>query len=534
MIRWLIAVGQWAVLLPLWRRLVRDPRRHAPACLGVAILWCLTIIAGSVAIVRINSGGPNGDGANQELTPMPTPTSPSLASAPSPAPPTDPVLVGAGDIASCASTSDEATAELLDIVFSSGVDGRVFTTGDNVYESGTDSKFANCYDTTWGRHRERTRPSPGNHDYGAPGASGYFKYFGAAAGDPSKGYYSYDLGTWHIVVINSNCSTVGGCGAGSPQEQWLRTDLAAHPAACTLAYWHHPRFSSGSHGNSVELQAIWQALYDYGADVVLNGHDHDYERFAPQDPNGGDDPVRGIREFVVGTGGKDHSGFGAPLPNSEARNDDTFGVLKLTLRATSYRWQFISEAGKSFADSGAAACRTTTPVPTPTPTPIGAQLIGLLESVTTSTAYRYGAKDDTGSTMDTLKDLETSGRGYLGVYHTLVGGVFSIKVATSSDLLNWTHQVDLDAHASQPTVARLSDGAYLVAYERDSPAGSWIRFRYYRDRNWLLQGIVQRTFDAGRTLSACAEGTPSIYSATLSPGIEHSTNRRRVPLLREL
>jgi hypothetical protein len=195
------------------------------------------------------------------------------------------------------------------------------------------------------------------HDYLTPGARDYFQYFGATAGELGKGYYSYDLGAWHIVVLNSLCWAAAGCAAGSPQESWLRADLAAHATECTLAYWHHPRFSSGLHGNLIPVQPFWQALYDNGADVVLNAHDHLYERFAPQDPNGAADSARGIREFIVGTGGRSHSRFGpAILSTSEVRNADTFGVLKLTLHATSYEWEFIPEAGKSFTDSGAAAC----------------------------------------------------------------------------------------------------------------------------------------------------------------------------------
>jgi Calcineurin-like phosphoesterase len=266
----------------------------------------------------------------------------------------DAVLVGAGDVASCTSTGDEATAELLDTL-----PGTVFVAGDVAYEAGTDAQFTDCYHPSWGRHKARTRPAAGNHEYGTPGASGYFKYFGAAAGDPQKGYYSYDLGAWHIIVINSNCARVGGCKAGSPQEQWLRADLAAHPATCLLAYWHHPLFSSGQHGNFVSMQPIWQALYEAGADVVVSGHDHDYERFAPQDPTGAADPVRGIRQFVVGTGGKNHYGFSTIMPNSEVHNSDTFGVLKLTLHATSYDWQFIPVAGKTFTDAGSGVCHLT-------------------------------------------------------------------------------------------------------------------------------------------------------------------------------
>ncbi len=235
--------------------------------------------------------------------------------------------------------------------------GEIATLGDNAYETGSPSDYANCYAPTWGRLLSRTHPAPGNHEYLTPGASGYFSYFGAAAGAPDSGYYSYELGAWHIVVINSNCSAVRGCQTGSRQEAWLRADLAAHRASCTLAYWHHPRFSSGEHGDTVAMQPIWQDLYDAGADVVLNGHDHDYERFAPETPTGAADPARGIREFVVGTGGKNHYPITrAPEPNSEVRNWDTFGILKLTLHARSYDWQFIPEAGKTFTDSGSGRC----------------------------------------------------------------------------------------------------------------------------------------------------------------------------------
>ena len=254
----------------------------------------------------------------------------------------DPILVGAGDIASCSSSGDEATSTLLD-----GIVGTVFTLGDNVYDSGTASEYTNCYDPSWGRHKSRTRPVPGNHDYQTAGASGYYTYFGAAAGDPSKGYYSYELGTWHIVALNSNVSMA----AGSAQEQWLRRDLAAHPTTCTLAYWHHPRFSS-TFGSSMASQPLWQALYDANADVILAGHAHNYERFAPQDPGGRADTLRGIRQFVVGSGGKSLHGFGTILPTSEMRNADTNGVLKLTLHATSFDFEFVPEAGKTFTDKG--------------------------------------------------------------------------------------------------------------------------------------------------------------------------------------
>ena len=261
------------------------------------------------------------------------------------------VLIAAGDIASCASDGDEAAADLLD-----SIDGTIAVLGDNVYDSGTADQFAECYEPSWGRHKSRTKPAAGNHDYLTPGAAAYYSYFGAAAGDPAKGYYSYDVGPWHIIVLNSQCKEVVGCGPGTPQEQWLRADLAAHPRTCTLAYWHHPRFSSGLNGNEIYVDAFWQALYEYRADIVLGGHDHDYERFAPQDPSGAADARRGIRQFVVGTGGASHIAFVSPVANSEVRDDETYGVLKLTLHPASYEWQFIPVAGGTFTDSGSGTC----------------------------------------------------------------------------------------------------------------------------------------------------------------------------------
>ena len=266
---------------------------------------------------------------------------------PKPPPGTGVVFVGAGDISDCGNNNDEATAQLLD-----GISGTVFTVGDNVYSSGTATQYAQCYDPTWGRHKARTKPSPGNHDYNTSGATGYYGYFGAAAGDPAKGYYSYDLGDWHLIALNSEISV----SAGSAQEQWLRADLAASTKRCTLAYWHKPRFSSGTHGSSTTYTPLWQVLYDFNADVVLVGHDHNYQRFAPQTPAGVADPARGIREFVVGTGGESHYVFTTPIANTEAYNTDTFGVLKLTLNAGSYTWEFIPVAGKTYRDSGSGSC----------------------------------------------------------------------------------------------------------------------------------------------------------------------------------
>ena len=256
------------------------------------------------------------------------------------------VLVGAGDIANGGSGA-EATARLLD-----NIPGTVFTAGDNAYPDGTDADYAQKYDPTWGRHKARTRPCPGNHEYHTPGAPGYFNYFGASAGPSGLGYYSYNLGDWHIISLNSETSM----SAGSPQEQWLRADLASNHMDCILAYWHRARFSSGTHGNQADTQPLWQALYEAGAEIVVVGHDHNYQRFAPQTATGQADPVRGIREFVAGMGGAGHYVFTTPIVNTEAYNVDTDGVLKLTLGPGTYSWEFVPVAGQTYTDWGSGVC----------------------------------------------------------------------------------------------------------------------------------------------------------------------------------
>jgi hypothetical protein len=197
---------------------------------------------------------------------------------------------------------------------------------------------------------------PGNHDYDTAGASGYYDYFGAAADDPTKGYYAYDLGTWRVYVLNSNCGSIGGCGAGSAQEQWLRADLAANSRACAIGLWHHPRFSSGEHGSSTATEALYQALYDANAELVLVGHDHGYERFGPQTATGVTDNARGLVQIVVGTGGRSLRQFGKIRPNSLVRNADTWGVIRLSLAAGSWSFDFIPVAGRSFTDTGSGTC----------------------------------------------------------------------------------------------------------------------------------------------------------------------------------
>jgi hypothetical protein len=281
------------------------------------------------------------------------PTSPSPVTQPpaAPAPPVSTgseVLVGAGDIALCGPNlaNAEATSRLLD-----SISGTVFTTGDNTQTAGTPEEFRDCYAPTWGRHKSRTRPTPGNHDYQTASGGAYYDYFGEAAGPWGRGYYSYDLGAWHIVSLNGNVPMK----VGSAQANWLRQDLEMNRASCTLAYWHQPLFSSSTNGNNAESRDAWQILYDYGAEVVLNGHDHLFERFAPQDPSGRRDDTRGIRQFTVGTGGCYLYHVERLQPNSEVQGI-SHGVLKLTLRADGYDWQFIPTAGGGFTDSGTGTC----------------------------------------------------------------------------------------------------------------------------------------------------------------------------------
>ncbi len=280
----------------------------------------------------------------------------------------DPTLVAAGDIAVCTDTGDEATAALVD-----SLPGTVLPLGDLAYQDGSKADFDNCYTPTWGRFKDRSRPTTGNHEYVQKGAAPYFQYWGAAAGDPTTGYYSFDIGSWHLIALNSTCAAAGGCGRGTPMEQWLKSDLAATRAPCILAFWHHPRFFSPSRQPGVakidatdrKMSAFWADLQAAGADVVLSGHRHDYERFTRQDAEGRADP-NGIRQFVVGTGGGPHDRFEGPTaPNSEIRKADTFGVLQLTLHPDSYDWRFVPVAGDPFTDSGSDTCGSAPPPPPP-------------------------------------------------------------------------------------------------------------------------------------------------------------------------
>jgi calcineurin-like phosphoesterase family protein len=284
----------------------------------------------------------------------------------------DPVVAAAGDIACSPSsssfngglgTSTKCRAKYTsDLLVGQGLSA-VLPLGDEQYDTAKYTSFLGSYDKSWGRVKSITRPAPGNHEYLTSGAAGYFDYFNGkgiangAAGDRSKGYYSFDVGTWHLVALNSSdkCAIIA-CGAGSSQEAWLKADLATHPNYCTLAYWHHPSFSSGHDGNLGAMQAMLKDLYNAGADVVLGGHAHDYERFAPQNPSGKLDNTRGLRQFVVGTGGAFFTAIGTAKPNSQVRQNSTYGVLDLTLHPTSYDWRFAAESGKRFSDSGHDSC----------------------------------------------------------------------------------------------------------------------------------------------------------------------------------
>ena len=334
--------------------------RRSGGLLVVATLGWLVVLAGLAAFVGSIGSPPTGSPASATgtLALGSLPASPSPAS-PSPGTPTPSAtsvtdtatLVGAGDIASCGLTGDTATAALVQ-----GIAGTVFTAGDNAYESGSPSEFENCFEPTWGAFKDRIRPAAGNHDWNTRGAAGYLDYFAdAAVNDDGRTWYSYDLGAWHVIVLDSNCAKVDGCGPDSEQGAWLAADLAASKARCAVAIWHHPRYSSGEHGGVSTSAPLWAAVAAVGVDVVLNGHDHDYERFAPQDAAGAPDPD-GTREFVVGTGGAALRAFPGSFPaNSLVRSSIAHGVIELTLQPSGYLWRFHSTDG-TFSDQGSATC----------------------------------------------------------------------------------------------------------------------------------------------------------------------------------
>ena len=423
----------------------------------------------------------------------------------------DPVLVGAGDIANCNGAGDESTAALLD-----KIPGTVFTLGDNVYPTATAIRMATCFGPSWGRHKARMRPAIGNHDYLPSGAPGYYDYFGAAAGVRPKGYYSYDLGTWHVVVLNSNCGRVGGCGPGSPQEQWLRADLAANKAKCTVAYWHHARFSSGSHGSDPAYEPFWRALYDFGADVVMSGHDHLYERFAPQTPDGRADAAFGIRQFTAGTGGASHYNFRRQtLPNSQVRHTGTFGVLKLTLHPGSYDWKFVPAGAGTFTDSGTASCHGTPPPAPPTPpttrpTPPTTRPTPPTTSPTPPTGgilFRSAASDESSSSRTSVTIRRPAGTrpGDVMVASVVVNDSFPEITPPSG----WT----LVRKDENRTAVR-QDVFYKVATASDPSSFTWTITSSVR----LLAGTIASYsgVDTDRPIDAHAASVDTTGSATLT------------------
>jgi hypothetical protein len=311
----------------------------------VALVALVLTVSGACSPARSGSSPSTTSPSTTSATSSTTTTSTSTAVAGAP------VLVAAGDVACVpgkAASKVECQQEATAAVVESLHPDAVAALGDLQYERGEAANFAASYVPSWGRFRDRTHPAPGNHEYAGGKAPGYYGTFGVAAeGADGRGWYSYDLGAWHVVVLNSVCAAVGGCGPGSDQLAWLRADLAAHARPCTLAYWHHPRWSSGLHGSDATYQPFWDELAAAGADVVLSGHDHHYERFAP---------VQGIRQFVVGTGGRSLYPVLGRERGSEAVRTDTFGVLALTLRADGYDWRFVPAAGGTFTDAGAGSC----------------------------------------------------------------------------------------------------------------------------------------------------------------------------------
>ncbi|HEX5826056.1 MAG TPA: metallophosphoesterase [Candidatus Limnocylindrales bacterium] len=340
-------------------------QQRRPSAVLRVVLATLLASAGAVLLVAglLSALGPDDalgpDGPEAILgTPPPAATPIPAAPTSTPAPgasaatPGIVTLVGAGDIADCASDADEETARLVE-----GLSGIVFTLGDNAYENGSEDEFATCFDPTWGRFKDRIElPVPGNHEYGTEDAAGYRAYFGERAVRDGRTWYSTDVGAWHVVVLDSTCDEVeGGCGPDSPQVRWLREDLAASDARCTLALFHHPRFSSGEHGSDAAVAPFWDALYEAGADLILNGHEHSYERFAPLAPTGDRDDERGIVQLIAGTGGRELRGFGDPVEHSRLRAAVSHGVLRLDLQPGSWTFQFLSTDGV-FSDTGARAC----------------------------------------------------------------------------------------------------------------------------------------------------------------------------------
>jgi 3',5'-cyclic AMP phosphodiesterase CpdA len=309
--------------------------------------------AAKLAATATASGIP-GWSASATPTTTATPTTsprPTITLIPTATPDNVPdVVFAAGDLADC----PDALPEVAELARS--LRGPILALGDIVHPGGSPEEYADCLDPVWGDLKDRMWPVPGNHDYQTPGAAGYYRYFGPAAGHPTEGFYSFDVGWWHVIAINSFCSAIGGCRAGSPQMEWLLADLASNPSRCTLAYWHHPRYTSGSGASPRRTAYLWQVLYGQGVDVVLNGHDHHYERFAPLSAAGEPDPDRGVRQFVVGTGGANLTRRVRAAPHSELWTRDFHGLLELTLYRARYEWRFLAAPAGEVIDAGRGIC----------------------------------------------------------------------------------------------------------------------------------------------------------------------------------
>jgi hypothetical protein len=329
------------------------PNNTAASVVG-RVFCSIGIVALAVSVLACSSTTAPASSAPALVSPPASSPAASSSAAP------DPVIAAAGDIACDPATDGGAPARCDQAATAAQIVAlkpvAVLALGDQQYEKNTASAYASVFDKSWGQFKDLIHPTIGNHEYLTPDAAGYFGYFGAAAGDPTQGYYSWNLGAWHIIALNSECSHIGGCRSGSPQETWLKADLAANPTACTLVTWHEPRFSSGEHGNASQMATIWRDLVAAHVDVALAGHNHDYERFPTLDGSGNPDPA-GVQEFVVGTGGKNHYPFKAPAIAGEVRDDTSFGILKMTLHPASYDWEFLPAPGYTFTDSGSMACR---------------------------------------------------------------------------------------------------------------------------------------------------------------------------------
>jgi hypothetical protein len=347
----------------------RHARRGIPTTLIAIVVLLLTGLGSAVALPRLLP--PVGPADPGSAAPDASPSAVVGAN----------VFVGAGDVGVCDSDWDSKTGALIE-----PIPGTVFMLGDGAYDNGTVQEFADCYGRAWGSFRDRTYPVAGNHEWYTEKAGGYFGYFGERAGSPTRDWYSMDLAGWHIIFLDSECGHVDGCGQESAQGKWLAADLAkTDPAACVMALWHHPRWSSGHHGNDPRTEYFWRLLYANGADVVLNGHEHLYERYVPIDPNGAPDRKAGLTEFIVGTGGAPLRRIVKLNPTSAVHDSKTHGVLRLTLHADSYDWAFVPVAGSSFTDSGTGQChgKPTNPTAGESQVPTGRQPSGTPDTLPT-------------------------------------------------------------------------------------------------------------------------------------------------------